>query len=82
MKEPHEGMQTRNGIAKVRWEEEEAREAEKQEAEVIQGGSTAKHEHTGTLAQYRSVTPHSDNQQSRSHQNCCTTFLWEKQGSS
>lgn len=38
-------------MAKVRWgEEEKAREAEKQEAEIIQGGSTAEHEHMDTCS--------------------------------
>lgn len=51
IKKAHEGMWTRNDVTKFRWEEEEeARKAKKQEAEMIQGGSTAKHEHTRTLA--------------------------------
>lgn len=71
---------------KARWEEDnEVQEAEKQEAEMIQGGCTAKYKHTYTLAQYWRppvVTSHSENQQPRSNQDCCTIFLWEKQGSS
>lgn len=53
MKEDHEGMQIKNDTDKARWEEDnEVQEAEKQEAEMIQGGCTAKYKHTYTLAQY------------------------------